>query len=251
MAVSEISMQQLAPVGRALPFPPPAGQPVPRGHRPHPVHPDWLPRTAPFAWVPVAAGACLLLPALASLNGTAQWATVAAIAIGVVWSQLASLAAWVGSDRLLAGDGDTTLAEVLRHKRHAGWRILRNPTLPAVGRVHHIAVGPGGVVVVETKWRRNPTADDLEWAAARAQRVQRATTALLRPVLGEVPVVPVIVTSSSDDGPTLPAYVGGVRVLDVDELAVWLDVFDTPRLNGTRIAACHALLVAEQLPVAG
>lgn len=211
---------------------------------------QWFPRTAPFAWVPVAAGTCLLLPAVASLDGTAQWATVAAIAMAVVWSQLASLAAWTGSDHLLVGDGDTTLAEALRHKRHAGWKVLRGASLGSAGRVPHIAVGPGGVVVVETKWRRNPTTDDLEWAAARAQRTQRATTAVLRPVLGEVPVVPVIVTSASADGASLPGYVGGVRVLAVDELAAWLDVFDTPRLTGSRIAACHALLVAEQLPLA-
>jgi hypothetical protein len=137
------------------------------------------------------------------------------------------------------------VADVLRHKRHDGWKVVHGTSLAQGRRIDHIAVGPGGVVVVETKWRRDPTVGDLEWAAAKVQRNQRTVSAVLRPVLGEVPVVPVIVTASATESNAVPAYVGGVRVLAVEDLAAWLDVFDTPRLTAAKVAACHALLVAE------
>lgn len=207
-----------------------------------------LPRTLPFAWVPVAIGAVLVVPVVASLDGTAQWATLAAVSMAVVWSQLGSLVAWAGAEQLVAADGEPTIADVLRHKRHDGWKLVHGTSLAQGRRIDHIAVGPGGVVVVETKWRRDPTLGDLEWAAAKVQRHQRTVATVLRPVLGEVPVVPVIVTASAGDaaeGHALPTYVGGVRVIAVEDLAAWLEVFDTPRLTATKVAACHALLVAE------
>ena len=124
-------------------------------------------RTLPFAWVPVAVGLALTLPVVTTFDGQAQWAVVGMVAIAVVFAQLTSLVAWSGSETLaVSRSQDRSTDEVLRHLRRDGWKILRDVNVG--GRnVDHLAVGPGGVLVVETKVRSHLTTEDLAWATGQ------------------------------------------------------------------------------------
>jgi hypothetical protein len=44
---------------------------------------------------------------------------------------------------------------VLRELRRDGWRLVNNITLTNWGDIDHVLVGPGGVLVVESKWSAN------------------------------------------------------------------------------------------------
>lgn len=54
--------------------------------------------------------------------------------------------------RLYSGiDGETSTAHELRKLHRSGWRAVHNVHFRDHGDVDHVAVGPGGVVVIETK----------------------------------------------------------------------------------------------------
>lgn len=207
-------------------------------------------RTLPFAWVPVAVGLGLVLPVVASFDGTAQWAVVGGLAIGVVLAQLTSLVAWSGSETLaVSRSHERTTDDVLRPLRRSGWKVLRDVSVG--GRtVDHLAIGPGGVLVVETKVRSHLTADDLAWATGQVQRSRLAVHAILT---GDgsgppVPVVPVVVTwGTHPDDVEPPAYVDGVRVVRGEQLGEWLEIFQTPRLTSTQVDAAWARIWARSV----
>ena len=68
--------------------------------------------------------------------------------------------------RLYSGiDGETSTAQELRKLHRSGWRAVHNFHFKEHGDVDHVAVGPGGVVVIETKMS---TAD---WAYLQSQGV--------------------------------------------------------------------------------
>lgn len=66
-----------------------------------------------------------------------------------------------------------TSTELWRLRRH-GWRTI-NRLVFRKGDIDHIAVGPEGVIVVETKWRSAKLAveDHDQWLAAAAKQVKR------------------------------------------------------------------------------
>lgn len=201
---------------------------------------DVVRRTLPFAWVPAAVGAVAAVPALASLNGAAQWAVLGVIAMTVVWAQLFSLVAWSGSEALMSRHEDHSTDDVLRPLRKQGWKVLRET---AVGSrtVDHVAVGPGGVLVMESRFRRTLTADDLEWAARQAQRSRRDVLGALGTAFEQVPVLPVIVAWNAESVDT-PTFVGGVRVVRGNQLAEYLELFQVERLSADQVTAGAALL---------
>lgn len=199
-------------------------------------------RTLPFAWVPAVAGALLAVPALASLNGSAQWATLGAIAMSVVWVQLVSLMAWSGSDGLALGRHEAhTTDDVLRPLRKQGWRVQDHvPVGPRT--VDHVAVGRGGVLLLESRHRRTLTAADLDWAAHQAQAARRDALASLGRAYEQVPVLPVIVAWSADHD--LPEVVGGVPVVHGDELPAFLARYRSGPLTEYQVEAAAERLHA-------
>jgi hypothetical protein len=196
----------------------------------------WVRRSLPFAWVPAAVGLAAVPALVALLDGPAQWVGLGVLALAVVWGQLLSYLAWSRSQQLAAPhrSEQRTTADVLRPLRRQGWRIVGDT----------VAIGPGGVVVLESKYRRTLTADDLAWAARNVQRRKRQVAGVLLPVLDGAPVVPVLVTWAPEDAPEAPRYVDGVALVPGDELAGWLEVFATERLSPTQVATAWARMLS-------
>jgi hypothetical protein len=194
----------------------------------------WVRRSLPFAWIPAAAGLALVVPIVGLLDGPAQWIALSVAAMAVVWGQLLSYVAWSRSQQLatvvVGRAAERTTADILRPLRRHGWKVIGD----------QVAIGPGGVVVLESKFRRTLTKDDLAWAAAQVQRRQADVAGALLPVLDGAPVVPVIVTWGADPDADLPSYVDGVALVHGDALAAWLESFATERLTPTQVVTAWA-----------
>jgi hypothetical protein len=76
---------------------------------------------------------------------------------------------------MMGATAEQWTAQELRVLRRRGWRVLSH-TMPTYGDIDHIAVGPGGLVVLETKWRSDPLAlDDPESIRAECEQVRERT----------------------------------------------------------------------------
>ncbi|KUO14742.1 nuclease-related domain-containing protein [Streptomyces dysideae] len=139
---------------------------------------------------------------------------------------------------------EQTVGETLDRLDGAGWHALHSVPLPGGDRVHHLAIGPGGLFAVHTVYarkqrvtvadpmvtlgRREPTAL-LRRVRADADRASYALTAEVHPVLALCEPANVTITAPLRE----------VRVLRDTEMA------DLARLGGVLkpadVAALHAM----------
>jgi hypothetical protein len=78
-----------------------------------------------------------------------------------------------GTAPQIMGDwGEQFTASELRRLRGPGWRVINHLVLTGRGDIDHVAVGPGGVLVVETKWSGEPWTLD----ATKDERVRAAVS---------------------------------------------------------------------------
>lgn len=107
----------------------------------------------------------------------------------VIFSGASSL--WMG--RL----GEIWTADELRRARRSGWTFANDVFLAS--QIDHVALGPAGVLVIETKWSADPWKldDPTDWrrrAALSAVKDQAThVRSLMRNRRSEAPVVPVVV----------------------------------------------------------
>jgi hypothetical protein len=127
----------------------------------------------------------------------------------------------------VTGDGDERA--VIHSLRDHGWYVADDVLLPHVD-VDHVAIGPAGVLAIQTMWTNR--ADGRGKAAARARiAAHQLRQAFARQEL-DVEVVPAVLAF----GPGLTEEPGGVRV--VDAVAV---------LNGHQAEAWLAQLTTRSL----
>jgi hypothetical protein len=206
----------------------------------------WFRNTLPFAWIPVVAGAAASVPAAVLVHGSTRWLALGAVWAAVVWVQLVTFLAWSGKGNLVIGRmAMSSTEDVLRRRRGKGWRVAQDATLGRGHEIDHIAIGPGGVIVVETKWRRDVRDDALSWAARQALQGTREVTGVLRSVVQDAPVVPVVVVWGPDSSEGLPRSIDGVRVVHGPDFAAWLDTFDADRLTAPEVQSAWERLLGE------
>ncbi|MFI6641264.1 nuclease-related domain-containing protein [Streptomyces sp. NPDC050504] len=124
----------------------------------------------------------------------------------------------------------------------AGWRVLHSVPLPGDDRIHHLAIGPAGVLAVRTlpapRQRvrigdpdvtvgRGRSAPQLRWARRAAERASLALAAAVRPVLAvvgaarlavEQPPPPGVRILRDDEVPALGRLGGVLKPADVEAL---------------------------------
>src|SRR5438105_2717300 len=97
-------------------------------------------------------GAMSLLLVLLPLNGDPA-APMAMLLTSAIWLAVIFVIVGSGSASTMMGDlGEQWTAAELRRLERAGWRILNHALLREGGDIDHIAIGPPGVFVIETKW---------------------------------------------------------------------------------------------------
>jgi hypothetical protein len=121
-------------------------------------------------------------------------------------------------------EGEELTASELRRCRNDGWRSVHNIHLHA-GDIDHVAVGPGGVLAIETKssdaeWRwLASTATPAAWARQAKYSALR-TKALIRQHSGvDVDAIPVVVVWARGLRDAGPIGLHGVRFIHGRHLA--------------------------------
>lgn len=212
----------------------------------------------------------LLLPEWSRGFVAGVWLT-SVVWVIVSWSTLASGA----GSRLMGEAGEQWTAQELRRMRSRGWRVANHVMIVGPSDVDHIAVGPGGLIVIETKWtsqalnlaiRADTHAGTVRALNERARRLRL----MLKRHLGDTPVHtavvlwgPEVVDDPAVQGPapgntavlagrSLRGWLGEIRDVGVQRSAIeaaWrvIDV-ETGRGDGREIAqARHPRAITDGL----
>lgn len=88
------------------------------------------------------------------------------------WCMIASGA----SQSMMGEQGEVWTDGELRSLRKRGWRVVNHLTLKH-GDIDHVAIGPGGLMVIESKWNSSPLALDGtdRWVGNWADQARRNT----------------------------------------------------------------------------
>lgn len=158
------------------------------------------------------------------LKGLVAGVGAAIIIGGIAWL----IVLLSGTGPLMMGElAELWTASALRPLRAHGWK-LANHVLFNDGDADHVLIGPGGVLVLETKWRREAwrvEGFDADRDAATAQVQERARSVGL--LLGQADVTPrpVIVRwvgrGSEKSQSNTPKRYGTTTVVPGDQLADW------------------------------
>jgi hypothetical protein len=121
----------------------------------------------------------LLIPASPGFRGFIAGLLLAATAASLWnWCVMASGA----SNATMGEAAEMWTSSELRRLRRRNWRHLDHLVLRPPGDIDHVAIGPDGVIVIETKWRSIATdlSRDSKWLADAAQQVRRNERDLAR-----------------------------------------------------------------------
>lgn len=136
----------------------------------------------------------------------------------VVWN-----ASGTASKRL-GGDAEQFTSQELKPLRRAGWLVIDH--VPFGGYdVDHVALGPGRLLVIETKWtsqRLRPESEFLRRAGEQVQQNARKVRLVLRHPSQQVMPVVVVWGPGTVDLPDGTTDLHGVRVVRGLELNAWL-----------------------------
>jgi hypothetical protein len=182
---------------------------------------------------PVTLGIFVLTPALMLPAALLQHGSTRAAIIGASVATGFWLA--IGLTTLVGGVGPTMMGAVaerwtaseLRRLRRSGWRLINGLKLRPVADVDHIAVWPGGLLIVETKWAAEPwplavegmafMANRLKDAADQARRNCRDVRAHFKQELAGTPVRTVLVLWSPSE---------------ISDASEWIDVESVALVQG-------------------
>jgi hypothetical protein len=131
--------------------------------------------------------------------------------------------------RMMGDQGEKFTASELRRLRRRGWRVINRVALKRGWDIDHVAIGRGGVLVIETKWSADPWTLDAD-ADDRVRRAVERTASHARNIHRMVPnhvasvaIVPVVVLWGGNNSDDLPLRViDGVTVLRGTDLRLWL-----------------------------
>jgi hypothetical protein len=152
-----------------------------------------------------------------------------------VWATILFLVLFGGvAPRMMGVTAEQWTSSDLRKLKRRGWQLI-NGVRQRDSDIDHVAIGPGGVLVVETKWSSDPWPtgfDESNSYIARTLRgaIQQTSTNrarvadLLRSVPGEA-VQGVLVlwnTGGSGEGPSEPFRKGNVWVVSGSSFGRWL-----------------------------
>lgn len=134
-----------------------------------------------------------------------------------------------GTASTMAGAlGEQWSASELRKLSKHGWRLL-NHVMLRHHDIDHIAVGPGGILVVESKWTSEPWAWDgpyLQRAVKRVQSDVMSVQGMIQSRVGRGKVSGAIVIwgAGLEDTPaSLPCEFGGVTVADAESIGLLMN----------------------------
>ncbi len=207
-------------------------------------------KQGPFLFLgifPLAIG-LLLLP---FVHGRIVWVLIGALGVSGPWAVFATSVVMSGIAKdFMAIDGETSTADAFRRYRRRGWVIINGLNISDQSTnwdVDHVAVGPAGFIVVESKWSRDPWPMAESYIKGMSERVNGAIRQVLRnqrdveeefkDVLKGVKVRAICVLWSGNYLPDGKASFEreGVTVISGPQLAGWLKSLDEKLLTKREI----------------
>ena len=149
------------------------------------------------------------------VHGSARWFLAGVIVSIGPWLAAGTVVVFSGAaPKWMGRMGEAWTADELRHAHKQGWRHINDAYL--TNQIDHLAIGPGGLLVVETKWRAEPWPSDERSAAQRIRQQAGKIEVLLRNRNCLVPVTPVVVLwhPPTEKDPSPVDVVDGVTVVD-------------------------------------
>lgn len=123
------------------------------------------------------------------------------------WCMIASGA----SQSMMGEQGEVWTDGELRSLRKRGWRVVNHLTLKH-GDIDHVAIGPGGLMVIESKWNSSPLALDGtdRWVGNWADQARRNTDDVKRFIgwgaRADAPISPLLVVWGPHVRPTTDEF---------------------------------------------
>ena len=183
--------------------------------------------------VVLAVGAAAVTVAAVFFGSGAAWFIAGGVYVALLgaWLVMFELIDPVSRRWVRGADGEAFTAQQLRRLRRRGWRAVHNIALES-GDIDHLAIGPGGVLALETK----STDADWSWLAGRDEPRGWAKQAkdsafrarwLIRQHTGlDVSVEPLVVAWTQGLADLGVVHVDGVRVVHGSALAHSLVGYD-------------------------
>ena len=117
-----------------------------------------------------------------------------------VWGSIMVVIAWSGTvPRAMGAMGEEWTARELRRLKKRGWHLANGLLLRPKPDIDHVVIGPGGVLVVETKyssdgWDRDTFTNDwIKRAIAQVEANRTDVARVMRPAAASQLVKPVVV----------------------------------------------------------
>ena len=153
------------------------------------------------------------LPVVLIFHGEARGAVLGASAVSGVWLDVVGVLVLTGvASKLMGVSGEAMTVDALRSLRRQGWRLVNGLKLRNQRDIDHVLIGPGGVLVVETKWSGEPwplnrggsrfMEISMKNAAEQASDNARDLADLLAATVPEVHITSIVVlwTGASESG---------------------------------------------------
>jgi hypothetical protein len=181
-------------------------------------------------WLVVALSISLALGVLSVLpiSDGLQWFIVGATTAGLIAWTWSFIVLASGSALFMLGDlGEQWTRSELDRLPKRSWRTIYHVLFRARGDVDAIAIGPGGLLVIETKWSgKGWTApEQRRWIEAAVNQVEDSahiTELQLRSVIGPVVARRVVVLWSPADMPEEVEELRSAWVVPGTQLRTWL-----------------------------
>jgi hypothetical protein len=174
-------------------------------------------------------GALIATPLILLLPHWSREFSLGIILTSGVWGSIMVVVTLSGTTpRAMGALGEEWTARELRRLRKRGWHLANGLLLRRAADIDHVVIGPGGVLVVETKyssdgWYRDTfTNDRIKRAIAQVKTNQTDVASIMRPAVASQLVKPVVVLwggSAESDGVTEE---DGVEIVPGTCLRNWL-----------------------------
>lgn len=191
----------------------------------------------------------IALPIAIWRHGTERWIVVGAAGISGLWLVGTFTLLWTGVSNTLMGlVGESYTADVLRKFRAKGWKLVNGIKIIGKADVDSVLVGPGGLIVVETKWSGSrwpiPDSDDsymyveLDKAVEQVIRNRKKVELKFGGVIAANKIRAICVLWSSQNSSKDRKWIerDGVTVIRGGHLALWMESLDASQLSRDEIA---------------
>ena len=154
-----------------------------------------------------------VIPLALMTSGWIRGSVITGAFVSGIWIDVLAAVIWTGAgNQFMGATAEAWTAQELRRLRSSGWLLINGVLRDRWGDIDHVLVGPGGVLVVETKWSAHswPIANyesgymsgSLKTAANQAHAARKEVANELSSIAPGVPVISATVlwSSSPSDG---------------------------------------------------